>query len=49
MLYVDNVSRDTSPIIGQLKDQAAHIYRKYADLNGNNRTCGPGWEVLQYD
>ena len=28
----------------------AHIYRKYADLDRNTRTCGPGWgEFVQSD
>lgn len=27
-------------------DYVTHIYNRYADLDGNNRTCSPEWEEL---
>ena len=33
------------PIIGNVNDYVTNIYSKYADFDGNNKTCGPGWEV----
>ena len=45
----DCVSRDTSPFI-EHSEYAPQVYKKFADLDGNNRTCGSGWEeVLQCD
>ena len=29
---------------GNVNDCVAHVYSKYVDLDGHNRTCGPGWE-----
>ena len=30
------------PLLDNINDSAAHIYSEYADLDGNNRICGPG-------
>ena len=35
---------------GNADDYMVHVYSKYADLYGNNRTCRPAWkEVVQCD
>ena len=34
--------RDTSPSSGNVNDYVAHIQRKSADLDGNNKTCRTG-------
>ena len=30
------------PSSGNVTHYATHIYSKYSNLDGNNRTCGPG-------
>ena len=32
--------------LAKVNGYVAHVQRKYADLDGNNRTCGPGWEEV---
>ena len=34
------------PSSGNLDDYVVHIFSKYVDLDGNSRTCGPGWEKI---
>ena len=38
-IYWGYVSRDLLPSSGNLNNHIVHIYRKYADLDGNNGTC----------
>ena len=40
------VSIDTSSIISQHKLLCQAYLNKIAELGGNNRTCGPGWEEV---
>ena len=38
------------PSSDNVTNYVVHILREYADLDGNDRTCGPGWEeVAQWD
>ena len=39
-VYVGYVLRELLPSSGNVNDYVAHIYRKYADLYGNNKTYG---------
>ena len=32
------------PLSENVNNYAAHIWRKYLNLDGNNKICGPGWE-----
>ena len=32
------------PSSGNVNGYVAHIRRKYDDLEGDNKTCRPGWE-----
>ena len=37
----------TLPVSVDGNDYVMHIKRKYADLDGNKRTCGPRWEEIE--
>lgn len=36
------------PSLGNINYNVAYIFRKYADLDGNNRTYRLGWEEIAH-